>query len=64
MMIWTLFGRCIYFQPLVLPQLDRPMAHFDADTVLTEMGTVLAQMVGRGLLINKTLPGLLHKGFF
>uniref|UniRef100_A0A0M3HSV3 Phosphoglycerate mutase family protein n=1 Tax=Ascaris lumbricoides TaxID=6252 RepID=A0A0M3HSV3_ASCLU len=46
--------------PLVLPQLDRPMAHFDADTVLTEMGTVLAQMVGRGLLINKTLPDVVY----
>ncbi|KHN81697.1 Protein UBASH3A -like protein, partial [Toxocara canis] len=46
--------------PLVLPQLDRPMAHFEDDTVLTEMGTVLAQMVGRGLLINKTLPDVVY----
>ncbi|VDK47083.1 unnamed protein product [Anisakis simplex] len=38
-------SRDLIFQPLVLPELDRPMSEYAADTVLTEMGSVLAQMV-------------------
>ncbi|VDM95648.1 unnamed protein product [Thelazia callipaeda] len=46
--------------PFVLPSLRRPLLHYGNDTVITEMGSFLAQMVGTGLLTNKTPPEVVY----
>uniref|UniRef100_A0AAF5PS83 Phosphoglycerate mutase n=4 Tax=Wuchereria bancrofti TaxID=6293 RepID=A0AAF5PS83_WUCBA len=46
--------------PLTLPELKRPFKHYEDDTIISEMGFVLAEMVGRGLLINKSIPDIIY----
>ncbi|KAL3986254.1 Histidine phosphatase (branch 1) family protein [Acanthocheilonema viteae] len=46
--------------PLALPDLKRPFKHYEDDTIISEMGYILAEMVGRGLLINKSIPDVIY----
>ncbi|OZC07211.1 phosphoglycerate mutase family protein [Onchocerca flexuosa] len=49
-----------FFEPLVLPKLKRPFKYYEGDTIISEMGFVLAEMVGRGLLVNKSIPDIIY----
>lgn len=46
--------------PRILPPLKRPIDHYEGDPILSEMGFILGQMVGRGLLINKSVPDVIY----
>ncbi|EFO25690.1 hypothetical protein LOAG_02791 [Loa loa] len=46
--------------PLALPELKRPFRDYEDDTVISEMGYVLGEMVGRGLLVNKSIPDIVY----
>ncbi|VDK68313.1 unnamed protein product [Litomosoides sigmodontis] len=46
--------------PLTLPELKRPFKHYEDDTIISEMGHILAEMVGKGLLVNKSVPDIIY----
>uniref|UniRef100_A0A915PJJ6 Uncharacterized protein n=1 Tax=Setaria digitata TaxID=48799 RepID=A0A915PJJ6_9BILA len=47
-------------KPLTLPQLRRPFKYYENDTIISEMGYILAEMVGRGLFVNKSIPDVIY----